>query len=255
MGAYGLRALPSLVRLGLTGVVLTLLLGVWASLQHVRDHHQSRDESKGLSLDDLVGAYHGLDRPARLSVALERGHPEGLPDADRGLLLAWLAGEKVSEQYDALELGDASPAEVIDRGCLACHARQSTEGGGIGASVPLEYWDDVAKVAFSRSVEATPHAIQVTSLHTHALALAVVTLATMFLLLGTRVPRAFQAALAGLGGVGLFVDLVAQLAARVSEGWVWGIVIGGAAWTVSTVASSLVVLLDLWLPDGSRRAA
>lgn len=253
MGAIRLRALPLLVRLGLSGVVLTLLLGVWASLQHVRDHHHNRDESKGLTFDDLVGAYHGLDRPARLVVALERGHPEGLPQSDRGLLLGWLAGEKVSEQYDALELGDSSPAEVIDRACLACHARQSTESGGIGASLPLEYWDDVAKVAFSRSVEATPAEIQVTSLHTHALSLAVVTLGAFALLLCTRAPRLLQGVLAALGGVGLFVDLGAQLLARSNELWVWGVVGGGAAWAVSTVAICLAVLLDLWLPQREQR--
>jgi hypothetical protein len=254
MGAFRLRALPALVRLGLTGVVLTLLLGVWASLQHVRDHHESRDETKGLTFDDLVGAYHGLDRPSRLVVALEGGHPQTLSAADRGLLLGWLRGDKVSEQYDALELGDASPAEVIDRSCLSCHARQATEGDGIGASLPLEYWDDVAKVAFSRSVEATPPQIQITSLHTHALALAVVTLASIALLLGTRAPRALQSVLAALAGVGLLVDLASQLAARASELWVWGIVAGGAAWAVSTVLIAAVVLLDLWLPD-SRRSA
>ena len=254
MGAFRLRALPALVRLGLTGVVLTLLLGVWASLEHVRDHHESRDETKGLTLDDLVGAYHGLDRPSRLVVALERDHPPTLPVADRNLLLGWLRGDKVSEQYDALELGDASPAEVIDRSCVSCHARQATDGNGIGASLPLEYWDDVAKVAFSRSVEATPPQIQITSLHTHALALAVVTLASIALLLGTRAPRGLQSVLAGLAGVGLFVDLAAQLAARASELWVWGIVAGGAAWAISTVLIALVVLLDLWLPERSRSA-
>jgi len=253
MGPLRLRALPALVRLGLTGVVLTLLLGVWASLEHVRDHHHNRDESKGLTFDDLVGAYHGLDRPSRLVVALEAGHPQELPQADRDLLLGWLRGEKVSEQYDALELGDASPAEVIDRSCLACHARQATEGDGIGASLPLEYWDDVAKVAFSRSVEATPKEIQVVSLHTHALALAVVTFVTIALLLGTRAPRALQGALAALAGVGLALDLGAQLAARSSELWVWGIVAGGAAWSIATVLSCLAVLFDLWLPE--RRSA
>jgi hypothetical protein len=252
MGAIRLRALPALVRLGLSGVVLTLLLGVWASLTHMRDHHQTRDESKGLTLDDLVGAYHGLDRPSRLVVALEAGHPDDLPEAERGLLLAWLSGEKVSEQYDALELGDSSPAEVLDRSCVQCHARQATEGGDIGASVPLEYWDDVAKVAFSRSVEATPAEIQVMSLHTHALSLAVVTLATLALLLGTRAPRGLQGVLAALAGVGLIVDLASQLAARSSELWVWGIVAGGAAWAIATVVSCLAVLADLWLPESPR---
>jgi len=252
MGELRLRELGAAVRLGLSGIVLSLLLGVWASLEHLEDHHQNRDGEAGVSMDDLVGAYHGLDRPARLVVSLEGGHPEELPAAERTILLEWLGGGRVSEQYDDLELGDASPAEVIDRRCLDCHARQATEGDGIGQEVPLEYWDDVAKLAFSRSVEATPPEILVTSLHTHALSLALVSLAALGLLLATRWPQTIQGLLAAMGGVGLIVDLASQLAARGSEVFVWGVAAGGALWALSTVLACIAVLLDLWLPGGRR---
>ena len=249
-----LYKLAAAVRLGLTGIVLSLLLGVWASLQHLQDHHQVRDGEPGVSMDDLIGSYHGLDRPARMVVRLNEAHPEDLPAAERRLLLDWLGGSKVSEQYDALELGDASPAEVIDRRCLTCHARQATEGEGIGQKVPLEYWDDVAKVAFSRSVEPVPKEILITSLHTHALSLALVSLAALFLLLSTRWPQAIQGLLAALSGIGLLVDLVSQLAARQSEFFVWGIAGGGGLWGLTTVVALLAVLLDLWLPARHRSA-
>jgi hypothetical protein len=248
-----LRALNAPFRLGLTGIVLSLLLGVWASLEHLQDHHHNRDGEPGVSMDDLVGAYHGLDRPARLVVALSDGHPEELPEAERTILLDWLGSRQVSEQYDALELGDASPAEVIDRRCLSCHARQATEGDGIGQEVPLEYWDDVAKLAFSRSVEATPQEILITSLHTHALSMALVTLAAMGLLLATRWPSALIGLLAGVGGLGLIVDLASQLLARGSEAFVYGVAVGGGLWGFSTVAACLAVLADLWLPGGRSR--
>jgi hypothetical protein len=247
-----LRALSAPFRLGLTGIVLSLLLGVWASLEHLQEHHHNRDGEPGVSMDDLVGAYHGLDRPARLVVALEDGHPEELPAAERTILLDWLASGQVSEQYDALELGDSSPAEVLDRRCLDCHARQATEGDGIGQELPLEYWDDVAKLAFSRSVEATPQEILITSLHTHALAMALVTLAALGLLLATRWPQALVGLVAAGAGVGLIVDLASQLLARGSELFVWGVALGGGLWGATTVAACLAVLLDLWLPGGRR---
>jgi len=247
-----LRALSAPVRLGLTGIVLSLLLGVWASLVHLRDHHAGRDGEPGVSMDDLIGAYHGLDRPAKLVVSLEDGHPDDLPESERKILLDWLGGGQVSEQYDALELGDASPAEVIDRRCLDCHSRQSTEGDGIGKEVPLEYWDDVSKVAFSRSVEATPAEIQITSLHTHALAMALMTLAALGLLLATRWPRAIVGLLAAAGGLALFVDLISQLLTRDYVLLVWGIAGGGGLWGFCLVAACVGVLLDMWLPGGRR---
>lgn len=247
-----LSRLPLLARLGVTGIVASLLLGVWASLVHMQEHHQNKDGEPGVSMDDLVGAYHGLERPALLRVALEAGHPEGLAANERALLLEWLSGTTISEQYDDLELGDASPAEVIARGCLDCHSRQSDEGDGIGKEVPLEYWDDVAKLAFSRSLEATPREILVTSLHTHASSLALISLATLALLLATRWPTGLKSLVAAASGLGLFVDLACQLAARSNELLVWGVALGGAAWSLATVAACLATLADLWLPGGAR---
>ncbi|HVS17549.1 MAG TPA: hypothetical protein VMT18_03030 [Planctomycetota bacterium] len=241
-----LRALPATARTGLTGLVLSLVLGLWASLAHLEEHHQNRDGAPGVSLDDLTGAYHGLDRPAALVLALERGHPEGLAASERKLLLDWLGGGKVSEQYDDLELGDFSPAEVIGRGCLDCHARQS--GVAAAAAVPLEYWDDVARVAFSRSLEATPRAILVTSLHTHATSLAVLSLVVLALLWATRWSRGTCGALAAVCGVALVVDLACQLLARDNVALVLGVAAGGALWGIALGLACALVLLDLWLP-------
>ncbi len=245
---WRLGGLPVLARLGLSGIVASLLLGVWASLEHLRHHHQGRDGRIGVSLDDLTGAYHGLDRPARLLVALERDHPADLPAPERAILLAWLAGGKVSEQYDDLELGDASPAEVIGRRCLDCHARAASQGGGIGRELPLEYWDDVEKLAFARSLEPTPREILITSLHTHALSLALVSLATLALLGATRWSAGLKGLLAAGSGLGLLLDLVSQLAARGSPALVWGVAAGGALWSFATVLACLAVLAEMWLP-------
>lgn len=244
--ASRLRALPAPARLGLSGIVLALLLGLWAALEQLDEHHRNRDGVPGVSLDDLTGAYHGLDRTAALAVALERGHPEGLPAAERNVLQAWLAGGKVSEQYDDLELGDSSPAEVLGRSCLDCHAR--TSGDAAAAAVPLEYWDDVARVAFSRSLEPTPRAILWTSLHTHATSLAVLSAVALALLWATRWPRGLAGWVAGVCGVSLAVDLACQLLARDFEALVLGVAVGGALWGLSLALTCALVLLDLWLP-------
>lgn len=247
MAASRLRALPATARLGLTAIVAGLALGLWASLEHLEDHHQGRDGEPGVSLDDLTGAYHGLDRPAALLVALERGHPPELPESERKVLVDWLTGGKVSEQYDDLELGDFSPAEVIGRGCLDCHSRQSEVAAA--AAVPLEYWDDVSRVAFSRSLEATPRAILVTSLHTHATSLAMLSLVVLALLWGTRWGSGPCGALVGVCGLALAVDLASQMHARDHEGLVLGVAVGGALWGLSIALALALVVLDLWLPS------
>jgi hypothetical protein len=250
-----LRDLAFGVRLGLTGVVAALLVGLWASLAHLRHHHANRDARPGVSLDDLVGAYHGIDAPAPLATALERGHPEGLDAAARRALAQWLASDKKSENYDNPDLGEQAPAELIQRHCLSCHARASADSSGIGKRIPLDYWDDVEKLAFARHLDATPEEILVTSTHTHALSLAVVTLAVIFLVQATRFSVALKSSVALLGGAGLAIDLAGWWLARTSAPLVWLVVIGGFAWSLSTALGSALVLAELWLPRRSRDSA
>lgn len=241
-----LRSLPLGARLGLSGVVLTLALGLWASLEHLAAHHEKRDGESGVSLTDLRGAYHGLDDPAPLLVALEGGHPESLGAGERELLETWLRGGKVSEQYDDLDLGESAPAEVLADACLDCHGRESAVESGRGLS--LETWDDVKSVAFARSLEATPREILLVSTHTHALALGTLTLALAFLVLATGFPSWLKSALIGAAGIALFLDLACWWLAREQAGFVLVLAAAGAVYAAATAASAGLVLLDMWMP-------
>ena len=241
-----LRDLPAGMRAGLTGVALALLLGMWASMGHLVEHHQKRDGESGVSLDDVRGAYSGVHRPAPLAAVLQRGHPEGLAQVERESLLAWLAGERISERYDDPDLGDAAPAEVLERGCVTCHARQPADSAYKAS--PLEYWDDVKALAFERRMDPTPREILLLSTHTHALSMAVVTLGVLALAWATRWPLVLRSLLGVAAGLGLTVDLLSWWLARHHAGFVWGILAGGALWCAAVVAGLLLALLELWLP-------
>ena len=130
--------------------------------------------------------------------------------------------------------------------CLDCHSRQSDDA--VAAAIPLEYWDDVSRVAFSRSLEATPRESLMTSLHTHATSLAVLSLAVLALLWASRWPRGLLGALAGATGLALAVDLACQLLSREHEALVLGVAAGGALWGLAVGVALALVLLDLWLP-------
>ncbi len=243
-----LSSLPWTARVGLTGIVLTMLAGLAASLAHVREHHHKRDGQTGLSLDDLLGAYAGLHSQSPLAGALQRAHPENLPANVRQALLDWLASDKLTEQYDALDLGALAPAELLDQHCLSCHARTAEQGAGIGASVPLDYWDDVKKLAFSRDLEPTALEILIVSTHTHALSLAVVVLAIMGLVHCTRFSRSLCGWISMAGGLGLAMDIGGWWLTRAYGGAFVLVIAGGALLTAHIVLGSLLTLAELWLP-------
>jgi hypothetical protein len=245
---FRLRELDFATRFALTCLVLVLAGGFVASGAHLVEHHQNRDERPGVSLEDLQGAYHGVRVTAPLILALERDHPEDLAEADRKVLADWLAGERISEDYDNLDLGDLAPAEILTRSCMPCHSHaEATE-----AAPPLEYWEDISKVAFSREVEPVPKKVLAASTHTHALTMAVLSVAIGLLWLATRWPGPLKSWLFALSCLALLVDLACWWLARDNAALVVLIAGSGAVYAGTSVLFLLGILADLWLPAKAR---
>lgn len=241
-----LRELPLGARLGIACLVLTILGGFAASAAQVFFHHRKKDDNPKLSIDDIKGAYHGVDITSPLLTSLKRGHPENLPEADRAALLTWLQGDRVGQDFDSLDLGDAAPGEIIARSCVSCHSRQSTDA--VAKKAPLEYWDDVAKVAFSKSLSPVPEEILVVSTHTHALTLAPLSVVIAGLMILTRLPRRLVSLAIFLSGAGLFLDLGAWWVSRFEPAAVYLVVGSGGVYMAVTVLMLLAVLADLFMP-------
>jgi hypothetical protein len=241
-----LRDLGLAARLGIACLCLTVLGGLAASAQHLINHHEMRDEQPGVSMDDLRGAYHGVQTTSGLVLALERGHPDSLPKPQRETLLKWLRGERVAENYDNLDLGDSAPNEIISRNCLSCHGKKASNP--IAKTVPLDYWDDVKKFAVSRKVEAVPLKVLTASTHTHALGLGSLTFIAAGLMLCTWWPRRLCNVLILLAGAGLLLDIGAWWLSRESAAFVYLVVGAGAAFNGSLALMMGLVLLDLFRP-------
>jgi len=250
-----LRNLSPSVRFGLTCLLLVMLGGMIASAAHMYLHHSMRDEQPGLTMDDLRGAYHGVRTTAPMVTALERNHPweyevdepERLLPEERDVLLAWLRSDRLSDDYDNLDLGDAAPAEIIARTCLNCHTRQA---GGENAcpEIPLEYFDDVMAISISREINPTSLEILTISTHTHALGLATLTIIVITLALHTRWPRHLVNTVVLLMGAALLTDLGAPWLTRWQVDFVWLLLISGMIYGGLTGLTILAIIIDLWLP-------
>lgn len=242
-------------RLGISFLLLTLIAGFVFSGLHLVKHHENRDEKPGLSMDDIVGAYHGLDSKATMLTALEAGHPSEqknvvFSEQDKNLLLSWLNGDRVSSDFDNLDLGDSAPSEIIAKSCLECHSRGAELGDGIGNTVPLEYWDDVGKVVFSRHVEPTDTAIKLASSHTHFLSLGLLLLVISILALSTALPKPLINLLIFCAGFGLIIDLASWWITPQYVAFAWLIMVGGVLFVISSNLMLACILIDMWiLPD------
>jgi len=242
-------------RLGLSALLLVIAGGLAASLAHLHWHHENRDQQPGVSLTDIEGAYHGVHSIAPLSAAIERGHPEQLPEQERLVLQSWLGGKRISEDYDSLELGDDAPAEILARRCVECHSRAGLEGAHAQARVSLERWEDVAKLAFTRNIESVPQKLLAASTHAHALALAPLSIVLLALVLAGRYGPRLGGALCAFNGLALAADLAAWWLARAVGGLAPLIAAAGAVYALSLAIGLMLVFADLWLPRPSALAA
>jgi len=213
----------------------------------MKEHHEVRDGEEGLTMTDLKGSYHGVRATAPLVTALDRGHPEELAEAERKILSDWLASDRISEDYDNLDLGESAPVEILDMRCLSCHSRNSEDE--VASALPFEYWDDVKKLAFSREIEPTDPKVLLASTHAHSLALSVQALILALLALLTRFSRRLISGVICVAGISLAVDLAGWWLARGAAAWVTALVVGGALFAATNAALAVLILLDLALPE------
>lgn len=248
-----LRDLPFLVRLGLSALMLVLVGGMAASAAHIWFHYQNRDESKGLTMDDLRAAYHGLDRPPALLSSLRRGHPEdvkpgALTRENRETLLKWASSGRIVEDYDSIDLGASSPSEIIATSCVSCHGANGADPKA--AAIRLSSLENVKKVAFGKRVNRAPVNIVAMTTHTHALSLGTMAVMLLGLLWLTRLARGLVGWLTAGLGLGLLGDIGSWWAARTSEYFVVVIAVSGAVFNGLSVLVMVVVLADMWWPRG-----
>lgn len=247
-----LRSFGFGVRLGVACLVLMMIGGLLASAAYVHVHYAPRDQSPGVSMTDLVGSYHGIDAPSPLLETLEAGHPEEMSDENRQALLAWLRGDRISQNYDNLNLGDDAPAELIAMNCLECHSRRASDEHELAKAIPLDYWDDVSRLAFPMRIDPPPLEILLVSTHTHALSLATITGLTAILLLLTCWPRRLVGLLVGLSGLALIVDLGCWWLSRMQPEFVYLMAIAGGTYLITTGLAQVAILVDVCLPMNKR---
>ena len=247
------------LRIAVSCLALVIGGGYTASLYFMSHHVGRKDGQEGLTVLDVEGTYHGVNRPARLLVVLEddsqhrKDYVKGMPTEEVELLRSWLKLTEPSalqEQYDELP-EDApeealAPADVIDERCTRCHSPGAKEGDGIGATVPPHNLPAVEKVAYSKKLDPISVDILAQSTHAHALSIPVFTLIAAGMLLMTAWPRWFRHGVVMLCFLGLLADFAGMWLARLNPGFVWLLLGGGAVYGAALVTALLAGLVDMW---------
>lgn len=236
------------VRCGVSVTVIAILAGYGVAGYYLKQHYENRDERPGLTMTDIKGAYAGAMVPSPLLGKIESNHPETMSAADRETLVTWLMSDTTKRDYENFDL-DPMPSDVMFDNCVSCHARNAT-GETAFASVPLEYWDDIAPLAITREIKPKDMKLVVQSAHAHVPSMAIVLLGLTALAAITRWPGLLVGVVSTGAGLGLIADFGAQWFARDFPQLTVVIVGGGALYAGAIALLGFAVLLDCWLPGG-----
>ncbi len=264
-----LPALPAGVRVMLTAFLAIVGTGYLVALANIHHSHALADGRPGLSLDDVRAVYSGLDLsrrvndeiPSRMLTMLRGTMRQYVSDDDDYTVLeTWLksGGAKAD-----LEAGEArrTPERVLIRHCMRCHAQSGGEEIGKRApfgpddlTVDHEMMAPLLTTVTTASVErhrAPPQYIVprlVLVSHIHMLSIPMFTLVVGLLFAATRIPARWRTLWTPLPMIALALDFAGWWLARLHDGFILLIVVGGGAFGLVFGAQIIAIVFDLWRP-------
>lgn len=154
-----------------TAFLITVGIGYLVALANMYYTHQGRDGKAGLSIDDVIAAYHGSHTQTRLGSAIKGIMEPNLKyKSDKDVILQWIQnGAEEPEYHDRI-------APILNRDCITCHTP------AINPSLPdLTNYAGVAQVAHAGGA-SLPFLIRVSHIHLFGIAFILYFIGKIFLL-------------------------------------------------------------------------
>jgi hypothetical protein len=234
-----LRSLPAAARVLIICFLLSMGAGFAAAQVNLQLQHAGLDGRAGLSLDDVVIAFHGREGSTVLTTKIGPGGSMAryIPrPRDREVLESWVAS-------GAGEQGFEEPADVLQRLCVRCHNPLGEMPGVPFAPSRAEPPSLDLVAAVTGPDTGVSYLSLARSSHAHLFGMGVLyALAGLVFLLTDARPRT-KALTAAAPFVAMFLDIGCWWLTKLHAGFAVGIVAGGA---LLGLAFAVLILRPLW---------
>jgi len=216
--------------------LLSIALGYLFSLGQVFVTHQGRDGQPGLSIADIVIAYHGSPEQTRLAAAINGPMAANLKSpADKTAILSWID----SGATEALYASQVAP--TLQRDCLGCHSPAS------GMKVPpLTRYEEVVKLTEADRGASIPSLIRVSHIHLFGIAFILFFVGKLFVL--CDMPVWLKRLTIGIPFISMLTDILAWYLTRQTPEFAYMLVISGALLGLSLNFQVWFSLYQMWVP-------
>ena len=216
--------------------LLTIALGYLFSLGQIYVTHQGRDGLPGLSIADVMIAYHGNPEQTRLAAAINGPMARNFKTpADRDIILNWIDSGGKREIYES------KVKPVLSRDCLSCHSPAS------GMNVPpLTSYEQVASLTEADSGASLSSLVRISHIHLFGIAFILFFVGKLFIL--CDMPVWLKRLTIGIPFLSMLVDIMAWYLTREAQAFAYLLVFSGALLGLSLNFQVWVSLYQMWLP-------
>ncbi|MCK9607686.1 MAG: hypothetical protein M0R33_14690 [Methylomonas sp.] len=216
--------------------LVSIAMGYLFSLGQVFFVHQGRDGQPGLSIADIVIAYHGSPEQTRLTAAINGPMAGNLKSAqDKEIILDWIDSGARQAIYDA------QVAPILQRDCLGCHSQES------GMNIPpLTSYEQVAKLTEADKGASIPSLVRVSHIHLFGIAFILFFVGKLFVL--CQIPVWLKRLTIGIPFLSMLTDIFAWYLTRETPEFAYLLVLSGGLMGLSLNFQILLSLYQMWLP-------
>ena len=226
-----------------TMFLITIGIGYLFALLNLYYTHQGRDGKPGLSVKDVMLAFHGSHNQTRLGAAINGPMEPNLPnEAAKQTILDWIshgAGEK--EYHQNVE-------PILKENCVMCHSAES------GLPIPhFDSYQHVAELTKTDTGETIPALVRVSHIHLFGIAFILFLLGRIFIL--CEIPVWLKRVTVAIPFLFLLIDILSWFVTKIYPSFAYVVVINGALMGVSMGMQILISLYQMWFykPKGEPR--
>jgi len=217
-----------------TMFLITIGVAYLFALLNLYYTHQGRDGEPGLSVKDVMLAYHGSHNQTRLGAAINGPMEPNLPNkAAKETILDWISHGAPEDEFNE----KVNP--ILQNNCIMCHSAES------GLPIPhFTSYANVVKLTETDTGATIPALVRVSHIHLFGIAFILFFVGRIFIL--CEMPVWIKRITVAIPFLFLLVDIMSWFITKVYPGFAYVVVANGALMGISFGGQVLTSLYQMW---------
>jgi len=217
-----------------TMFLITIGIAYLFALLNLYYTHQGRDGEPGLSVKDVMLAYHGSHNQTRLGAAINGPMEPNLPNkAAKETILDWISHGAPEDEFNE----KVNP--ILQNNCIMCHSAES--------GLPIPHFTSYANVVALTKTDTgatIPALVRVSHIHLFGIAFILFFVGRIFILCEMRVW--VKRVTVAIPFLFLLVDIMSWFITKVYPGFAYVVVANGALMGLAFGGQLLTSLYQMW---------